>query len=43
MTDKKKNNNLSDRIRKSYENVARRYAKLLERLAKGPDRPPSTK
>ncbi len=38
MTDKKNNNKLSDRIRKAYENVIRRYGKTLERLAKGPER-----
>jgi hypothetical protein len=43
MTDKKNNNKLSDRIRKAYENVIRRYGKTLERLAKGDERPPTTK
>lgn len=35
MTDKKKNNKLSDRIRKAYKNVIRKYGRVLDRLAKG--------
>ena len=43
MTDRKKNYKLPDRIRKAYENVVRKYGRALERLAKGDERPPTTK
>ena len=43
MTDGMKKYKLSDRIRKAYEIVVRKYGRALERLARGDEKPPRSK